>query len=432
MKLIEKYRHSPFRHEMSDVVWLLALKGLNYLAPILVLPYLMVTLGAEKFGYIGFSLSVCQILMLIVDFGFDLSATKRIALHKNSPRTIDMIYSDTILAKGLLLVVTLVLMSVVAGIPRFAIYRETLVVMYLMVVGQAFSFVWLLQGMGQIRVVSIINTICKLSILPLTFVFVHTSGDYLRAAFIQSMVYVSSSVLTYAYIRKKDLASWDGTTLRRAYGSLKDSFPIFFSNAATSIYTISISFFLGWFGTAVEVGRYSAVDRLVRALTYMILFSVLQAFYPRIVQMGKENAAMAIRYVRRVLVCVVVGMSVLAGVLFVLSPYAEVFLGGEYAGTTTLFRIQSCVPLFVGAGGVYAQLVLLAMGSDTDKRRYRNVYTLAGLMAFACIFLLVPLWKAVGASWTVVAVEIFVAVGMAWNARRCMRRAGGINKQKNG
>ena len=132
------------------------------------------------------------------------------------------------------------------------------------------------------------------------------------------------------------------------------------------------------------------------------------------------------------MVCVVVGMSVLAGVLFVLSPYAEVFLGGEYAGTTTLFRIQSCVPLFVGAGGVYAQLVLLAMGSDTDKRRYRNVYTLAGLMAFACIFLLVPLWKAVGASWTVVAVEIFVAVGMAWNARRCMRRAGGINKQKNG
>lgn len=204
MKLIEKYRHSAVRHEMADVIWLLALKGLNYIAPILVLPYLMMTLGAEKYGYIGFSLAVCQMMMLIVDFGFDLSATKEIALAKGNQREVDRIYTETVRAKWLLLTVTALLVWALSMIPRFFIYRETLYVMFLMVVGHAFSFVWLLQGLGRIRVISIINTLCKLSVLPLTFVFVHTPADFLVAALIQSMVYLLSSLVTYVYIQKKD------------------------------------------------------------------------------------------------------------------------------------------------------------------------------------------------------------------------------------
>ena len=420
MKLIEKYRHSPFRHEMSDVIWLLALKGLNYIAPILVLPYLMMTLGAEKYGYIGFSLAVCQMMMLIVDFGFDLSATKEIALAKGNQREVDRIYTETVRAKWLLLTVTALLVWALSMIPRFFIYRETLYVMFLMVVGHAFSFVWLLQGLGRIRVISIINTLCKLSVLPLTFVFVHTPADFLVAALIQSMVYLLSSLVTYVYIQKKGLASSLPCSIQNVIMTLRRSFPIFFSNAATSIYTVSIAFFLGWFGTAVEVGRYSAVDRLVRALTYMILFSVIQAFYPRIVQMNRENQGVAVRYVRKVLVFVAGGMALLGILLFAFSPLAESLLGTEYVGTGAIFRLMAWVPLFVGSGGVYAQLVLLAMGGERERRRYRNVYSLAAVLAFACIFLLIPVGKAMGAAGTVLIVEVFVAVGMAYCGHRLL------------
>ncbi|MCR5297691.1 MAG: oligosaccharide flippase family protein [Paludibacteraceae bacterium] len=405
---------------MSDVIWLLALKGLNYIAPILVLPYLMMTLGAEKYGYIGFSLAVCQMMMLIVDFGFDLSATKEIALAKGNQREVDRIYTETVRAKWLLLTVTALLVWALSMIPRFFIYRETLYVMFLMVVGHAFSFVWLLQGLGRIRVISIINTLCKLSVLPLTFVFVHTPADFLVAALIQSMVYLLSSLVTYVYIQKKGLASSLPCSIQNVIMALRRSFPIFFSNAATSIYTVSIAFFLGWFGTAVEVGRYSAVDRLVRALTYMILFSVIQAFYPRIVQMNRENQGVAVRYVRKVLVFVAGGMALLGILLFAFSPLAESLLGTEYVGTGAIFRLMAWVPLFVGSGGVYAQLVLLAMGGERERRRYRNVYSLAAVLAFACIFLLIPVGKAMGAAGTVLIVEVFVAVGMAYCGHRLL------------
>ena len=43
----------------------------------------MAVLGAEGFGLIGFSLQLMQFMMLAVDFGFNLSATKSIAIAPN-------------------------------------------------------------------------------------------------------------------------------------------------------------------------------------------------------------------------------------------------------------------------------------------------------------------------------------------------------------
>ena len=48
------------RKELVDSLYLIALQGINQFLPLLVLPYLMVVLGATGYGYIGFSLSVVQ------------------------------------------------------------------------------------------------------------------------------------------------------------------------------------------------------------------------------------------------------------------------------------------------------------------------------------------------------------------------------------
>lgn len=48
------------RREIKDVLYLVALQGVNYVMPLVVFPYLMMVLGAEKFGYIGFSTALVQ------------------------------------------------------------------------------------------------------------------------------------------------------------------------------------------------------------------------------------------------------------------------------------------------------------------------------------------------------------------------------------
>lgn len=406
------------KREIKDVFYLIALQGLNYIAPLLVLPYLMKVLGTEKFGYIGFSLAVMQYLMLIVDFGFNLSATKRIALAKNDREELNNIFTSTLYAKAVLLLASFIVLLVFALIPRFEVYRETMFIMFLMVVGNAFTFVWLFQGLGQIRFISIFNAIAKLSILPLTFVFVKTADDYLTAAFLQSFVAVFVMLISVAYVVKKKWVSITAFVKKNVIEEIKESYPIFLSQAATSVYTVSFVVVLGYFWTPEEVGLYSAVDRIMRAFCMLIFVSISQAFYPKIVQLGAGNKIMALSLVRKIFIFVVAAMLAVFCAMFFLSPYAVQFLGEDYQNSLPLFRIMAFAPIFIGAGGVMAQLVILALGSDRDKKNYQRVYFIAGAVALISIFISIPWGGATGAAVSLLLTEAVVCGLMFWFGRR--------------
>ena len=412
---------SVINREIKDVFYLIALQGLNYIAPLLVLPYLMKVLGAEKFGYIGFSLAIVQYLMLIIDFGFNLSATKHIALAKGNRTELNKIFTSTLYAKTGLLIVSFFVLIVIAWIPRFAIYRETMFLMFLMVVGNAFTFIWLFQGLGQIRFISIFNMIAKLSILPLTFILVKNPGDYLIAAFLQSFVVLFVMFISIGYVIKKRWVAISSFVRKNVIHELKESYPIFLSNAATSVYLISFVVVLGYFATAEEVGQYSAVDRIMRALCYLVFIPVSQAFYPKIVSLGAENKTMALALIKKIFIFVVGAMSAIFFAMFFLSPYAVEFLGEDYQNSLPLFRIMAFVPLFVGMGGVVAQLGILALGDAADKKNYQRVYLIAGGVALISIFVNIPFFGATGAAVSLLLTEIIVCGLMFWFGRRVIK-----------
>ena len=64
-----------YKSATIDTLCLMALQGLNYLLPLCVWPYLMVVLGVEQFGVIGFASALMQFLIIVVDYGFNITAT---------------------------------------------------------------------------------------------------------------------------------------------------------------------------------------------------------------------------------------------------------------------------------------------------------------------------------------------------------------------
>lgn len=407
------------KKEIKDVFYLVALQGLNYIAPLIVFPYLMKVLGVEKFGYIGFALSVNQYLMLLVDFGFNLSATKQVAIAKNNPEELKDIFSATLIAKLCLLLISFFILLVFAfAIPKFEIYSTTMLIMFLMVIANAFSFVWLFQGMGDIRIVSIINIISKFTILPLTFIFVKSSDDYKIAAFIQSFVYVLGSVITvWVLFSKKYVKSWFVTSKQRVKMELKAAYPIFLSNAATSIYTVMFVVILGYFSSPVEVGKYSAAEKIMRGFCFLIFTPISQAFYPKISSMSLSSRTKATKLTKKILVFVISIMVLIFVILFFFSPIIIKFLGSEYSGTETLFKVMSIAPLFIASGGVLGQFGLLAMGEEKDKKNFQNVYFMAAFVALISVFLLVPNYFSIGASIALLITEFTVFIGMLWHTR---------------
>lgn len=401
---------SDNKAEVKDVFYLVALQGINFVAPLLVLPYLMKVLGAECFGYIGFSLAACQYLQLVVDFGFNLSATKRIAVVRDRPDEVNRIFSATFYAKMCLLALSAVLLVLISLIPRFEVYRQTLYLLFISVIGNAFLFVFLFQGIGQIKWVSVGNAISKFALLPLTFVLVKGPDDVLIAAALQALVSVGAALFTLVLTWRNHWARLVPVGWAAVKTEMRESWPIFLSSAATNVYTACFALILAWYALPEDVGRYSAVDRVMRALCYAVLVPVLQAFYPKVSRLAATARAEAVRLSRQLIWVVLSGMLLVGAALFFGGPWVEYWLGKNYVGTGQLFRIDAFVPLFVGLGGVFGQLFLLALGGEADKRRFQNTYLAASCIALGSVLVLTPAFGMMGTAASLLLTELSVCL----------------------
>ena len=109
----------------------------TYVAPLLVQPYLARVLSKEHFGLIAFATSFNWYFMSLVDYGFNLTATRRIAIHHDDPVEVSRIFSSVMAAKVFLALLGFALMlSVVLGTPKLRPNLILFCISYMLVVGE--------------------------------------------------------------------------------------------------------------------------------------------------------------------------------------------------------------------------------------------------------------------------------------------------------
>src|SRR5579884_4151622 len=73
--------------------------------PLLSLPYLARTLGPKGWGLVAFVTALAEFIVILIDFGFNLSATREIARHRDSPERCGNVMAGVLGAQALLGVV---------------------------------------------------------------------------------------------------------------------------------------------------------------------------------------------------------------------------------------------------------------------------------------------------------------------------------------
>ena len=254
--------------------------------------------------------------------------------------------------------------------------------------------------------------------LPLILLLVHSPEDYVLAAFLQASVFLLAAILTGLQLRSLHIIGrpvFDRAVMR---SETRDSFPLFLSQTSTSIYTQLFAVILGIFCTEAEVGSYTAAERIMRALTFLVFLPMSQAFFPKISALSQSNRSRALQDFRLVKNIVLTMMLIIGLCLFVGAPYAEAWLGGGYKGLANILRIFSVCPIFIALGGVYGQFGLVALGDNDSRLRFRNVYIITALIALVAVLVCVPLWHGVGAAWVLLGAEGLIFALMFWNYKK--------------
>ena len=122
MKILSKLKRTSYKDQFFDSFYLFLLQGTNHIIPLIVIPYLMIVLGAENYGFIGLSTAFSQYFVLIIDFGFNFTATKRIAIAKesNDSELLNKTFFSTLYCKIILFVISIILLLFLGSvIPKF-------------------------------------------------------------------------------------------------------------------------------------------------------------------------------------------------------------------------------------------------------------------------------------------------------------------------
>lgn len=280
--------------------------------------------------------------------------------------------------------------------------------MYPLVIGTTFTFGWFYQGMGKIRIAAIVTSVCKLLVLPLIFVFIQKTSDYNTAAFIQSSVYLLASIVTGIILYRMHVVKKVKITFRDVIVEMRESYPLFLSSVATSVYTQLFTLILGVISTPMVVGKYSAADRIMRSLCFAIYSPVTQVYYPKISSLSYTNNREAKRLLKKLVRFMFVVMLALSLILFCFAEPVSALLGSDYAGLHTLLRIIAFVPIAIALGAVYGQMGLIALGNRESKRAFQKVYFMAAPFSLISVAILSILYTGIGAAIALSLTEYFV------------------------
>ncbi|MDH7475801.1 MAG: oligosaccharide flippase family protein, partial [Anaerolineae bacterium] len=89
-----------------NVLSLYALQFANYVLPLIAVPYLVRVLGPEKFGAVAFGQSLMMYFVLMVNYGFDWSATRTISVQRDNLYQVSRTASAVLGTKVLLTIIS--------------------------------------------------------------------------------------------------------------------------------------------------------------------------------------------------------------------------------------------------------------------------------------------------------------------------------------
>jgi PST family polysaccharide transporter len=390
----------------------LALYGVQVgrkLIPLISIPYLARVLGPAGWGTVAFIAAMVELLVICIEFGFNISATREVARNRDNPATLGKVMAGVLGAQACLSTAGILLALAASRFLPLASKRPELLAAGLAyAVAQGFAPLWFFQGLERMRLAAALELSGKIAALVGLFVFVHGPSDDWKVLALTAVAPMLSTTvgLVLAY-RTIPVELPSVSSVRNA---LRMGAPMFLFRSAESLYGVGNVFLLGLFTTPEIVGYFAAAEKIAKA-AFGLLNPIREAIFPRLSHLaarGGEEAAAPLA--RLGAVVMISGGAVLGGGLFLMAPVAtKLLLGGEFAPAVEALRILAILPLLLSITYSVGFQWLLPFGKDAV---INQIILAAGLTNVALSFLLARPYLHVGMAWAVVSSEALVAISM--------------------
>ncbi|MBR6103474.1 MAG: flippase [Paludibacteraceae bacterium] len=388
----------------------------NYLIPLLLIPYVTRVLGPDAFGRASYAQNIGAYLTLLVNYGFEFSATQEVSIHKNNPAKVQSIFSTVIAFKFALFVLSLALVAGLAAVDyRVREDFSSVLIVSLVNFGWVLFPTWFFQGIEHMVKMSVFSFFVKLFGALLVIAMVHRPSDYQLYLLGLTLANVCVGGYSFYYVMHKY-----GVRLERPqpFGSaqvVRKGFPIFINTILVNCNTMLGIYVMGRYLTDAEIGAYSGAQKIIMAVMMITCQTVTIALFPRISSYFHESKEKGLAYLKKCILLISIFSLAVSAVTFLLAPLVvSILLGNDFSDAVFLLRLLSPLTFLMTMATTLTVQGLYGM-------QLQRFAPLIGLAVCVCSVslncVLIPKEGAAGSvyAWLVCElVEISIAVGLLW------------------
>lgn len=402
--LLDKIKNN--KSLISNFSYLSFLQFFNLALPLFTYPYLINVLGKETYGITVLAQSIIGYFLILISFGFNISATKEVSIYRDDKEKLSEIVSSIFIIKGILLVVSFIILYFLISYTNTSQGYSTLFYLtFWMCIYEWIFPTWYFQGIEKMKYITILSLISRLIFLVFVFVFIKKTSDYILFPIINGIGAIVSGIIglyVIFYLHKIKFSLQKAQTLLMYF---KESVPMFVSQSSVKIYVNSNKVVIGYLLGLQEVAYYDLAEKIVTVLKtpQAILGQVL---FPKI------NKDRNINFIKKMFNYSVSINFMIVIIGFIFIKYLILLLGGEtmLPAINVFYGLSFTVPI-AAISNIFGIQLLIPFGYT---RKFTFVIVSSGLFYLLIVYLfwLFGVINLVSISLVTLLTEMFVTLFM--------------------
>lgn len=251
----------------SNILGLTILKGADLMLPLILLPYLVKSIGLEGYGVFSLALAYSLYVGALVQYGFNITAARDLARAIDDGREAAEIVTSILAAQACLAIAGMGLTGlVIALVPSFADQWQTYTAAIIYTVLRMLFPGWLFQATGDMRVVAVAGLAVRAVLVVSILLLVKDADD----TSLLLVLYAASSglLLVFGLLRAKRLL---GVLLvaiepRQVLRTIKVGRYAFQAQLAPTLYNSTTTLILGAVAGEAVVGIMASAQKIIDVL----------------------------------------------------------------------------------------------------------------------------------------------------------------------
>lgn len=396
----DKLRVSKYKNIYKNFGYLGLLDMCNMLFPFITYPYLIRVLGAELYGATAFAKAIISYFSILINYGFEISATKSVSVNRNDKEKLSEIVSSVYIIKGLFFVIAFIALFVFLMTFGNQMDYKTLILLSYGLCFYEFLFPhYFYVGIEKMKYITMLTVVSNAIFTLLVFVVIHEQSDYYWVPLLTSVGYLVTGLWSFFILFKQEKLKFIFPSRERIVSYFKEGLPLFASRVSAKIYVNLTAVFIGAYLPMSAVAYYDLANKIT-AIGKMPIGILSTALYPHV------SRTQDLSFVRKTMR---IAVALMASVYFIIvlfsKPIVAILGGPEMYDTIPILLILALSVIPCMMSNFYGTQMLASFGYANKMAKGMIITAITYLLI---MFLLIIFHATTLIMFTIVAVLVEV------------------------